>query len=101
MPDKRDISPAHIPRLLPDIGLIEVEMPGERYRVRLAGSRLRDVHDCETTGLCLDELDWGDKPDCWLAAYHRIAEEGNRRRASSGARARRKSTSSSSGSSCR
>ena len=76
MPDKRDISPAHIPRLLPNISLIEVEMPGERYRVRLAGSRLRDVHDCETTGLYLDELDWGDKRDYWLAAYHRIAEEG-------------------------
>ncbi|HTN96646.1 MAG TPA: PAS domain-containing protein [Nordella sp.] len=76
MPDKRDISPSHIPRLLPNISLIEVEMPGERYRVRLAGTRLRDVHDCETTGLYLDELDWGDKRDYWLAAYHRIAEEG-------------------------
>ena len=76
MPDKRDISPAHIPRLLPNVSLIEVEMPGERYRVRLAGTRLRDVHDCETTGLYLDDLDWGDKRDYWLAAYHRIAEEG-------------------------
>ena len=61
-------------RLLPFISLIEIERPGERYRVRLAGTRLREVHDCETTGLYLDELDWGDKRDYWLAAYHRIAE---------------------------
>ena len=76
MPDRADISPAHFRRLLPFISLIEVERPKERYRVRLAGTRLRDIHDCETTGHYLDELDWGDRRDYWLAAYHRIASEG-------------------------
>ena len=76
MPERRDISPAHFPRLLPFVSLIEVAADTGRYRIRLAGTRLRDVYDCETTGLYLDELDWGDKRDYWLAAYHRIASEG-------------------------
>jgi len=76
MPERRDISPAHFPRLLPFVSLVEVAADTGRYRIRLAGTRLRDVYDCETTGLYLDELDWGDKRDYWLAAYHRIASEG-------------------------
>ena len=76
MPGRADISPAHFPRLLPFISLIEVAPGGARYRVRLAGTRLREIYDCETTGLYLDEMDWGDKRDYWLAAYHRIAAEG-------------------------
>ena len=76
MPDRRDISPAHFPRLLPFVSLVEIGADTGRHRIRLAGSRLRDIYDCETTGLYLDELDWGDKRDYWLAAYHRIAAEG-------------------------
>src|SRR5262249_13341959 len=75
MPDRRDINPLHFPRLLPFVSLVEIGNSG-RYRIRLAGTRLRDIYDCETTGLYLDELDWGDKRDYWLAAYHRIAAEG-------------------------
>jgi hypothetical protein len=75
MPDRRDINPLHFPRLLPFVSLVEIGSSG-RYRIRLAGTRLRDIYDCETTGLYLDELDWGDKRDYWLAAYHRIAAEG-------------------------
>jgi hypothetical protein len=76
MPDRRDINPVHIPRLLPFLSLVEIGGDTGRYRIRLAGTRLRDIYDCETTGLYLDELDWGDKRDYWLAAYHRIAAEG-------------------------
>lgn len=75
MPERSDISPGHFPRLLPFISLVEVDGTA-RYRVRLAGTRLREIFDCETTGLFLDEMDWGDKRDYWLAAYHRIAAEG-------------------------
>jgi hypothetical protein len=74
MPQRRDISPAHFPKLLPYVSLVEIA--NGRYRIRLAGTRLRDIYDCETTGLYLDELDWGDKRDYWLAAYRRIAAEG-------------------------
>jgi len=75
MPERRDISPAHIPRLLPFISLIEVG--GDRScRIRLAGTRLRDIYDREITGLHIEDLDWGDKHDYWLTAYRRIIEEG-------------------------
>ncbi|CAN5275900.1 motility/cell cycle regulatory protein MopJ [soil metagenome] len=76
MPCRSEISPAHFPRLLPFVSLIEVDQPAARYKIRLAGTRLREIYDCETTGLFLDQLDWGDKRDYWMAAYERIAAEG-------------------------
>jgi hypothetical protein len=76
MPDRGDINPVHIPRLLPFISLIEVNKNDGRCRIRLAGTRLRDVYDREITGLHIDDLDWGDKRDYWLAAYRRTIEEG-------------------------
>ena len=74
MPQRSDLHPGQFPRLLPYISLVEVE--DGRCRIRLAGTRLRDVYDRETTGLYVDQLDWGDKRDYWLAAYRRIVEEG-------------------------
>jgi PAS domain len=76
MPERADISPAHIPRLLPFISIVEVDSVSNRYRVRLAGTRLREFYDQEITGRYVDELDWGDKQDYWMAAFSRIIEEG-------------------------
>ena len=76
MPDRGDIHPGHIPRLLPNISLIDVEPETGGCRVRLAGTRLRDVYDREITGLGVDDLDFGDKRDYWVAAYRRTVEEG-------------------------
>jgi hypothetical protein len=76
MPDRGDIRPGHFPRLLPNISLVSYEADSQRCRIRLAGTRLRDIYDCETTGLYLDELDWGDKRDYWLAAYRHVFEAG-------------------------
>jgi hypothetical protein len=50
MPERRDISPAHIPRLLPFISLIEVG-GGDRRANPPGGTRLRDIYDREITGL--------------------------------------------------
>jgi hypothetical protein len=76
MPDRSEIRPAHFPRLLPNISLVAYEPETQRCRIRLAGTRLRDIYDGETTGLYLDELDWGDIRDYWLAAYRHVFEEG-------------------------
>lgn len=70
MPARGDISPAHFPRLLPNVSLIE--RVGSRLKVRLAGTRLRDIYDREITGLHLDEIDWGDKRPYWQAVYDHI-----------------------------
>jgi hypothetical protein len=71
MPARKSFSPARLPRLLPGISLIDVEDPIERCRVRLAGTRLREIFDREITGHCISDLDWGEKRDYWLAAYRR------------------------------
>jgi len=76
MPGRADIHPRHFPRLLPNICLVEVDPAGKSCRVRLAGTRLREVYDREITGLAVDDLDWGDKRDYWMAAYSRAVEEG-------------------------
>lgn len=76
MPARPDINPAQIPRLLPFISLIDVDPALEKSRVRLAGTRLRDVYDREITGLCIAELDLGSKRDYWMAAYRHTALDG-------------------------
>ena len=76
MPDRGDVHPAHIPRLLPNISLIDVDPRDGACRIRLAGTRLRDVYDREITGLGIGDLDFGDKRDYWMQAYRRTIEEG-------------------------
>ncbi|MDE2444902.1 MAG: PAS domain-containing protein [Alphaproteobacteria bacterium] len=76
MPARTDINPTHIPRILPAISLVDIEPELGKSRVRLAGTRLREIYDREITGLCIEELDWGEKRDYWLASYRRTVEEG-------------------------
>jgi hypothetical protein len=76
LPARADINPAHIPRLLPFISLIDVDDALPQSRVRLAGTRLRDVYDREITGLRIEDLDLGPKRDYWMAAYRHTAIDG-------------------------
>jgi hypothetical protein len=81
LPLRRDINPAHFPRLLPSISLIDVEPEISQCRVRLAGTRLREVFDREITGLGFEQLEWGDRRDYWMKAYgyaigHRMPAQG-------------------------
>lgn len=74
LPCRADINPCHIGRLLPGISLIDVAENLAQSRVRLAGTRLRDIYDREITGLCIEDLDWGAKRNYWLAAFRRTVE---------------------------
>lgn len=76
MPARADIKPMEIPRLLSSISLIEVAMSIPDSRVRLAGTRLREVYDREITGLALRDLDWCERHDYWVAAFERVINEG-------------------------
>lgn len=76
MPARVDIQPTQIPRILPSISLVDIEPELGKSRVRLAGTRLREIYDREITGLCIEDLDWGDRRDYWLASYRRTVEEG-------------------------
>ncbi len=71
MPDRSDVNPSDFARLLPCISLLE-RSDGGRLRVRLAGTRLRDMFDREITGLFLDDFDWGEKRDYWRAVYDHL-----------------------------
>jgi hypothetical protein len=49
MPRRADIDPAEIPALLPHVRLIDVVGPG-RYRYRLIGTTVQDLHNANPTG---------------------------------------------------
>lgn len=76
MPMRADINPAAIPRILPGLSLIDVNSDFGKCRVRLAGTKLREIYDREITGQYIEDLDWGDKRDYWLASYNRAIESG-------------------------
>lgn len=76
MPRRADIRPTDIPRLLPGLSLVETADDLRDCRVRLAGTRLRDIYDREITGLMLGEMEWADKHDYWMAAYERTLRDG-------------------------
>jgi hypothetical protein len=76
MPSRADIKPTQIQRILPSISLVDVHVELGKSRIRLAGTRLREIYDREITGMCIEDLDWGDKRDYWLASYRRTVEEG-------------------------
>jgi len=76
LPSRGDINPCDFPRLLPLISLIDVDLVHKRFRVRLAGTQLREHYGRDITGIHLDEVDYGTKTDYWLSAFHRVAYEG-------------------------
>ena len=55
MPRRRDIDPVEIPKLLPDVMLVDVE-PGGRYRYRLIGTENTQAQGIVATGRYLDEV---------------------------------------------
>src|SRR5207244_10349651 len=55
-PDKADIDPAEIPRLLPNIVLIDAAPEGGECRYRLAGTRATEMMGREVRGRTLREL---------------------------------------------
>ena len=60
MPRRADIDPAEIPKLLPDVMLVDVMpvdvKPGRRYRYRLIGTENARAHGINATGRYLDEV---------------------------------------------
>jgi len=55
MPWRTDIDPTEIPRLLPDLMLVDVLSSG-RYRYRLIGTANQQAHGINATGRYLDEV---------------------------------------------
>jgi hypothetical protein len=55
LPRRRDIDPIEIPKLLPDVMLVDVETDG-RYRYRLIGTENTQAQGVTATGRYLDEV---------------------------------------------
>lgn len=55
MPQRRDIDPTEIPKLLPDVMLVDV-LPDGRYRYRLIGTGNTQAQGMHATGRYLDEV---------------------------------------------
>lgn len=55
MPRRADIDPTEIPKLLPDVMLVDV-LPEGRYRYRLIGTENTQAHGMSATGCYLDEV---------------------------------------------
>ena len=55
MPRRADIDPTEIPKLLPDVMLVDV-LPQGRYRYRLIGTENAQAHGMNATGRYLDDV---------------------------------------------
>jgi hypothetical protein len=75
LPSRADFNPARLPRLLPGISLIDVADDISQCRVRLAGTRLREIYEREVTGSLVVDMPPANKRDYWMAAYHRAIRE--------------------------
>ena len=69
MPARTDLDPLDIPKLLPNIILIDVEPPDDRLRVRLMGTWIVHMFDSDYTGQFVDELDLGEAADEIVQEY--------------------------------
>jgi hypothetical protein len=56
LPGRQHFDPLDLPKLLPNIRLLDVVGDPPRFRIRLMGTRLREFFGTEQTGRWLDEL---------------------------------------------
>lgn len=56
MPDRRDIRPSEIVRMLPSVAIIEVIDGGRDFRFRLFGSELANWMGCDRTGQLFSQM---------------------------------------------
>lgn len=69
MPARTDIDPVDIPRLLPNLLLLDVEPDTGRLKIRVAGTTIVDMYGSDYTGRYLDEIEFGDRRAAVLHDY--------------------------------
>lgn len=69
MPRRADIDPTEIPKLLPDVMLVDV-MPDGRYRYRLIGTENARAQGINATGRYLDDVVPGDEYKAHVMALY-------------------------------
>lgn len=72
-PARADINPAEFSRLLPGISLVERDDLGA-FKVRLAGTRLREVYGREVTGENVQLLEPAGASGYWQGIYQQLSD---------------------------
>src|SRR5262245_42334899 len=72
MPSRSDIDPFSVPKLLPNIGLIDARDGLGEARFRLAGTRLHDVYGREITGEHVAHVFSGEQANYWHRVHERV-----------------------------
>ncbi len=74
IPDRADLDPADLKRLLPNLFIADVEHAPFRIRYRLMGTRAIEATGMDLTGRYLDELMPADIEEPWMDHYRRACE---------------------------
>jgi hypothetical protein len=70
IPDRADLDPADLKRLLPNLFMVDVEHDPFRIRYRLVGTRAIEVTGYDITGHYLDDLLPADASEPWVQHYY-------------------------------
>lgn len=76
MPARSDLDPLKVPRLLPNMGLIDVRDGVHKASFRLAGTRLHEIYGQEITGKRVGEVFSGACGAYWQRVHGRLVEAG-------------------------
>jgi hypothetical protein len=76
MPARSDLDPLKIPKLLPNVGLIDVRNGVDQACFRLAGTRLYDIYGQEITGKPISEVFSGNSAEYWHRIHTHLVEKG-------------------------
>lgn len=72
MPDRSDLDPAELKRLLPHLLIAEAEHTPFRVRYRLIGTKVEEVTGFDISGRYLDELLSADADQPWISHYRTV-----------------------------
>jgi hypothetical protein len=75
LPRRADIDPGEIPRLMPNLMIVDIEHDPFRVRYRLVGTRIVQATGFEFTGKYLDEISFDEDEGPFLESYHLAATE--------------------------
>lgn len=76
IPSRSAFDPVQVPRMLPNLILLDVEPDTGRLVVRVLGTRVATVYGKDYTGRYLDEVYFGDNTTSVLEDYGTCAREG-------------------------
>lgn len=76
VPLRKDIEPTEIPRLLPNLFLVEIleQAPPMRFRIRLIGTAFRRFFPADLTGLEISEESFGTDGARFCAEWREVLE---------------------------